>query len=79
MLELSDDFIESVTVGACDLALHRGSKTLEVKDVALQLETNWDITLPGYSVEEMLRLPSKRQAVEDARRRAGAQVKKSRK
>lgn len=45
--DVADDFVENLTSYACRLAQHRNSKTLEVKDVQMALEKNWDIRLPG--------------------------------
>lgn len=49
LLQIADDFIESVVTAACQLARHRKSNTLEVKDVQLHLGKLLLAFLQGYN------------------------------
>lgn len=48
LLDVGDDFLESVALGAAQLARHRGGDSLEAADVRLHLERVWGIALPGH-------------------------------
>jgi transcription initiation factor TFIID subunit 12 len=50
LLDIADDFVDSVVSFAATLAQHRGSQTIEARDIALHLEKNWGIRVPGLEV-----------------------------
>ncbi|PWW78258.1 hypothetical protein C7212DRAFT_200463 [Tuber magnatum] len=53
VLELVDEFIDSIATSACKMAKLRGSDTLDLKDVQIILERNWNIRIPGYAADEI--------------------------
>ncbi|GJJ06143.1 hypothetical protein Clacol_000332 [Clathrus columnatus] len=52
LLDIADEFIDSVTNFSCRLARHRGGDTLEVRDLQLHLERNHNIRIPGFASDE---------------------------
>lgn len=48
ILQMADDFIETLVTSSCQIAKHRGSKSLEVRDVQLVLEKNFNMNIPGF-------------------------------
>jgi transcription initiation factor TFIID subunit 12 len=77
LLEIADDFMESVTSFACALAKHRKSDTLEVKDLALHLERNWNIKIPGYYTTLENVKPPKKASIPEAHKQRLALIKKT--
>jgi transcription initiation factor TFIID subunit TAF12 len=43
--------VETSLDHACALAAHRGAKSLNAKDLALHLETAWDLRVPGFAAD----------------------------
>ncbi|VFQ88057.1 unnamed protein product [Cuscuta campestris] len=52
-VDIAEEFVESLTTFGCLLAKHRKSSTLEAKDILLHAERNWNITLPGFTGDEI--------------------------
>jgi transcription initiation factor TFIID subunit 12 len=74
LLQVADDFIENNTIMGCAFAKHRASDTLEVKDLQLSLERNWNINIPGYGTETLK--PYKKPLFTEAHKQNVATVKK---
>lgn len=55
LLNIADDFIESLVSTSAMFAKHRKSSTLDVKDVQLALEKNWKIWIPGFGSDDQHR------------------------
>ncbi len=53
LLNVADDFVDQVIVSACKLAKLRSSSTLELRDIQLILERNYNIRVPGYASDEL--------------------------
>ncbi|KDR22629.1 transcription initiation factor TFIID subunit 12 [Zootermopsis nevadensis] len=75
LLQLADDFVESTVGAACLLAKHRRASTVEVKDVQLHLERNWNMWIPGFGTDELR--PYKRAAVTEAHKQRLALIRKA--
>ncbi|XP_067050701.1 uncharacterized protein [Acropora muricata] len=75
LLQIADDFIESVVTASCQIAKHRKSNTLEVRDVQLHLERSWNMWIPGFGNDEIR--PFKKQATTEAHKQRLALLRKS--
>lgn len=75
LLQIADDFIENTVNSACLLAKHRKVPKVEVKDVQLHLERNWNMWIPGFGTDELR--PYKRAAVTEAHKQRLALIRKA--
>ncbi|CAH0402340.1 unnamed protein product [Chilo suppressalis] len=75
LLQLADDFIDTTLNSACALAKHRHAPTVELKDVQLHLERQWNMWIPGFGNEELR--PYKRAAVTEAHKQRMALIRKT--
>ncbi len=75
LLELADEFMDSVTGFACALAKHRNGETLEVKDLELHLDMNYGMKIP--MLEEELQQTETRKPVTDLHEERLKLVRKS--
>ncbi|KAK8043835.1 Transcription initiation factor TFIID subunit 12 [Apiospora phragmitis] len=53
VLNVADNFVDTVINSACRLAKERGSKVLEIRDIQLVLERVYNIRVPGYTSDEL--------------------------
>ncbi|XP_045454676.1 transcription initiation factor TFIID subunit 12 [Melitaea cinxia] len=75
LLQLADDFIDTTLNAACSLAKHRHAPTVELKDVQLHLERQWNMWIPGFGNDELR--PYKRAAVTEAHKQRMALIRKT--
>ncbi|KNA06665.1 hypothetical protein SOVF_178840 [Spinacia oleracea] len=75
LVDIAEDFIDSITTFGCSLAKHRKSNTLEAKDILLHLERTWNMTLPGFTGDEIKTY--KKPVVNDVHKERLALIKKS--
>ncbi|GFS75127.1 transcription initiation factor TFIID subunit 12 [Trichonephila clavipes] len=73
--ELAEDFIEDVVETSCSLAKHRKSNVLEIKDVQLALEKDWNMWIPGFGTEELR--PYKKSFTTEAHKQRLALIRKT--
>lgn len=53
LLDLADEFVASVTAFACRIAKHRKVDKVDLRDVQLHLERNWNIRVPGSMTDDL--------------------------
>ncbi|KIX94653.1 uncharacterized protein Z520_09699 [Fonsecaea multimorphosa CBS 102226] len=52
-LAIADDFVDELVSSACKLAKLRGSSSLELRDIQIVLERQYNIRVPGISTDEI--------------------------
>ncbi|KAF1829743.1 hypothetical protein BDW02DRAFT_560506 [Decorospora gaudefroyi] len=53
VLQLADDFVDGVISNACKLSKLRDSPQLDIRDIQVILERNYNIRIPGYASDEV--------------------------
>ncbi|OQD77319.1 hypothetical protein PENDEC_c003G06478 [Penicillium decumbens] len=53
ILQMADDFVDDVITQACRLAKLRPSSSLEIRDIQLVLERNYNMRISGYSTDDL--------------------------
>ena len=75
LLQIADDFIDSVVSASAQFAKHRKSNMAEVKAIQLHLEWNWNMWIPGFGSDELK--PYKKAATTEAHKQRLALIKKT--
>uniref|UniRef100_A0A182QVA2 Transcription initiation factor TFIID subunit 12 n=1 Tax=Anopheles farauti TaxID=69004 RepID=A0A182QVA2_9DIPT len=75
LLQIADDFVENTVNASCLLAKHRKVPKVEVRDVQLHLERNWNMWIPGFGTDELR--PYKRATVTEAHKQRLALIRKA--
>lgn len=52
-LNIADDFVDDLVTAACRLAKIRNASTLDIRDLQLVLERQYNIRIPGYASDEI--------------------------
>ncbi|KAL4885001.1 transcription initiation factor TFIID subunit A-domain-containing protein [Aspergillus karnatakaensis] len=53
ILQMADDFVDDVVTAACRLAKLRHSSSLEIRDIQLVLERNYNMRISGFSTDDL--------------------------
>lgn len=53
ILQMADDFVDDVVTSACRLAKLRSSSTLDIRDIQLILERNYNMRISGFSADDL--------------------------
>ncbi|PGH00429.1 hypothetical protein AJ79_08202 [Helicocarpus griseus UAMH5409] len=53
ILQMADDFVDDVITAACRLAKLRPASTLDIRDIQLVLERNYNMRIPGFSSDDL--------------------------
>ncbi|KAA8645459.1 putative transcription initiation factor TFIID subunit 12 [Aspergillus tanneri] len=53
IIQMADDFVDDVITAACRLAKLRPSSTLEMRDIQLVLERNYNMRISGFSTDDL--------------------------
>ncbi|BDD63304.1 Transcription initiation factor TFIID subunit 12 [Monascus purpureus] len=53
ILQMADDFVDDVVTAACRLAKLRPSSTLELRDIQLVLERNYNMRISGFGTDDL--------------------------
>ncbi|KAI1919859.1 Transcription initiation factor TFIID subunit 12 [Ophidiomyces ophidiicola] len=53
ILQMADDFVDDVITAACRLAKLRPSATLDIRDIQLVLERNYNMRIPGFTADDL--------------------------
>lgn len=75
LISLAEDFINNVVNGACLLAKHRHVSTIEVKDLLMYLDKNYNMWIPGFGTDELR--PYKRSSLTESHKQRLALIRKT--
>lgn len=75
LLSYVDEFVERCISGASLIAKNRDVKTIEVKDVQMFLNRNYNMWTPGFGTDELR--PYKRSAITDAHKQRSALIRRT--